>query len=140
MMVTLGVLTICSTPKIQPALAGTNWQLNRVAKEGKTHSPFHDGQRISFVSTTKLTGNDGCNSITAEYESSPKDGSFRIRSFSQTVVDCVIKDVKTGESKSWGAEFSDALIHSVAYEIRGNELWLYYPEDKSKMMVFIKVD
>ena len=131
-------------PVPPPELVG-KWKLVYVVINGKSGSSFAEGLWMDISRPTGTSGPvgsnvkwpNGCNVIAGKFEFS-KNGVFRLASdeFLRTLKECI--DPETGKQKAFPnhREFKQALMSVVAYELREDRLWLYYPKSKSNALVF----
>lgn len=117
------------------SLINSRWQLEKFVIDGISTTEYASGQWIQFE-RNNYSGFDNCNQISGNYEAKRR-GSLRITSFIQTLKGCMVVNAESGETTSLGdKEFNEALQAVVFYEIKNNQLWLYYPQDKSNSLVF----
>lgn len=147
-LVSIGILVasvaVCGPAVPQPPLIGTLWHLHRVIKNGVAHPPFRGKEQVQFVEARLIQAHDGCNSIRIASRAPPTDNILEMVfrawagkptvtefSVSMTAAGCVAGYDETGEPIMWGDEFYRALTSFTRYEIRDNELWLYYAPDNA---------
>jgi hypothetical protein len=134
--------TPMSTPSptlvtVPPELSG-HWELVHVVVNGEVDPPFYSGQWIRFSSERhQFEGSDGGRSIAGSFAYT-NSHSIRLCTGACRVLDEQY-GLSAGPIETW-KPFEDALVSVVAYEIRNDELWLYYPEDGSNALVFQSAD
>jgi imidazolonepropionase-like amidohydrolase len=135
--------TAMPRPSPQPSpLLGTKWKLDRMIIDGETRAELEFNHQLEFTRDNELWTDDGCNTIMV-----PVTVTISTRSLSfaavhkKTLLTCerAIVDLAAGKKTPVSAEdpaYVDAVFDSVEYDIRDNELWLYYPDSKANALVY----
>jgi len=82
---------------------------------------------------------DGCNTIMVPVTITSADQSLRFAELHRiTALACFEVNEKTGERSPAipDTAYTAAVFDAVAYDIRNDELWLFYPENKANALVF----
>lgn len=109
------------TSIVQPAkpspLIGTSWQLVGIIVNGQRQPPLQPDQIVTFESSCKIAGYDGCNEFGLGVILF-RDDRFITRRVSTTLRDCMNLDKNTGRMIPEDAELPEAVWGHVIYEIR----------------------
>jgi heat shock protein HslJ len=109
-------------------LAGTQWELNSYGPRG-SEIALADGAKITmaFTGENKMGGTDGCNIFGGNYE--VRAGSVIFHNLESKMVSCSDQNQATQE-----LEYLRALSQTDRYEIRGNQLILWYGNGQNNLI------
>jgi heat shock protein HslJ len=101
-------------------LEGTQWELNSYGPQG-SEIAVADGAKITmaFTGADKMGGTDGCHIFGGNYEI--RAGSVNFHNLESKMVNCRNQNLADQE-----LEYLHALSETDRYEIRGNQLILWY--------------
>jgi heat shock protein HslJ len=109
-------------------LEGTQWQLNSYGPRG-SEVAVEEGAQITmaFTSQDKVGGTDGCNMFEGNYQA--QYGEVLFRNLQSREAACQNQALTNQE-----LEYLQALSRSNRYEIRGNQLIIWYDNGKNTLI------
>jgi hypothetical protein len=140
---------VTSTPAatLQPSpLLGTKWKLDRMIVSGETRTEPGFNHNLEFTRNNALWTDDGCNTIMVAVTITATTQSIGFaEEYDKTVLACerTIIDKATGEQipvPATDPEYVAAVFSTVAYDLRDNELWLFYPDSKADALIYKRAE
>ncbi len=124
------------------SLLGTRWKLDRMLIEGKPHTDLEFNHYLEFSGDNELWTDSGCIAIIITLTMPLfEEGLASAEKSWTTLEDCSTTNanVDPGEKRSVpskDSDYVDAIYSAVNCDLRDNELWLYYPDNKANALVY----
>jgi imidazolonepropionase-like amidohydrolase len=136
---------VAPTTTLQPSsLLGTKWKLDRIIVNSETRPDLKKADHdLSFTWDGELWTDDGCHYITVPVTVTAIDRRLEFGSpMTATAQKCLTNDPLTGQKVEAPTDkfYVGALHASNTYDIRDNELWLYFSTSADSGLVFELVD